>query len=190
MRNLHANPDAAGLRVRACASSAEAVRGADIVTTITADKTNAAIITQGMLEPGMHINAVGGDCPGKTEIHPAVLRASQVFVEYEPQTRTEGDIQQMPADFAVTELWQVLAGFKTGRSSASQVTVFDSVGFAMEDFSALRFIRDAALRLGLGDPIALIPALDNPKDLYQLVKPQRPEKTALAKTTPADIVPA
>ena len=103
-----------------------------------------------MLKPGTHINAVGGDCPGKTEIHPAVLAASRVFVEYEPQTRMEGDLQQMAPDFAVTELWQVLAGEMTGRDNAAQITVFDSVGFALEDFSALRYLYAKARSQGLG----------------------------------------
>ena len=86
------------------------MRGADIVTTVTADKTNATIITADMLAPGIHVNGVGGDCPGKTELHADVLAAAKVFVEYEPQSRIEGDLQQMPADFAVTELWRVLRG--------------------------------------------------------------------------------
>jgi ornithine cyclodeaminase len=124
-----------------------------------------------MLTPGMHINGVGGDCPGKTEIHADVLRAAKVFVEYEPQTRVEGDLQHLPADFAVTELWQVLSGQKTGRDDAAQVTLFDSVGFAMEDFSALRYVHDQAQSLQLGSGIALIPQLNDPKDLYQLIRP-------------------
>ncbi len=159
-----------GLRVVICASTADAVRGADIVTTVTADKTNATIITPEMIEPGMHINGVGGDCPGKTELHADVLRASAVFVEYAPQTRVEGDIQQMPADFAVTELWEVLAGQKPGRADARQVTVFDSVGFALEDFSALRFMGNAAAQRGLGEQIALIPEMDNPKNLFGVLR--------------------
>jgi ornithine cyclodeaminase len=171
MRNLQANPDAAKLRVSAYASTREAVRGVDIITTITADKTNAAIITPDLVEPGMHINAVGGDCPGKTEIHPDVLRMASVFVEFEPQTRIEGDLQHMPADFAVTELWNVLAGRLVGRSSDAQVTMFDSVGFAMEDFSALRFMQGAAVAQSLGQSMDLIPHLSDPKNLYQLVKP-------------------
>ncbi len=171
MRNLQANPDTAGLRLRACGSAAEAVREADIVTTVTADKTRAAIITPGLLKPGTHVNAVGGDCPGKTEIHPAVLAESRVFVEYEPQTRMEGDLQQMAPDFAVTELWRVLTGEMTGRDNAAQITVFDSVGFAIEDFSALRYLYAQARSQGLGAPLPLIPRLDNPKDLYQLVRP-------------------
>jgi len=171
LRNLKNNPDATRLRLTACASIAEAVRGADIVTTITADKSNAAIITADMLEPGMHLNGVGGDCPGKTEIHADVLRAAKVFVEFEPQTRIEGDLQHLPADFAVTELWQVLTGQQPGRDNATQVTLFDSVGFALEDFAALRYLHDQAQALHLGAPLALIPQLVNPKDLYQLVRP-------------------
>ena len=147
------------------------MRGADIVTTATADKTLATIITPDMLAAGMHLNAVGGDCPGKTEMHADVLRAARVVVEYEPQTRIEGELQQMPADFAVTELWQVLAARQAGRSRDDEITLFDSVGFALEDFSALRFINDLALQQARGSRIDLIPALADPKDLYCLVRP-------------------
>lgn len=171
LRNLRSNPDAAGLRLTVCQSVAQAVRGADIVTTITADKRNATIITDDLLEPGMHLNGVGGDCPGKTELAAEVLRAAAVFVEYEPQTRIEGDLQQMPADFAVTELWQVLAGQRPGRNSHEQVTLFDSVGFALEDFSALRYLYERALQSHRGAPLALMPQLANPKDLYALIRP-------------------
>lgn len=163
---LVANLQGSGLRVTVCASTAEAVKGADIVTTVTADKRNAIILTPEMIEPGMHLNAVGGDCPGKTELHGDILDAAKVFVEYEPQSRIEGEIQHKPADFAVTEFWQVLRGERSGRDSAGQVTVFDSVGFALEDFSALRFMQQTADRLGLGDRIALVPPLADPKNLF------------------------
>jgi ornithine cyclodeaminase len=167
------------LRLTVCDSIAQAVRGADIVTTVTADKTNATILTPEMLEPGMHINGVGGDCPGKTELHPDVLRACDVFVQYEPQTRIEGDLQHLPVNFAVTELWQVLVGTAAGRTSPSQITLFDSVGFALEDFSALRFLRDVATEMGLGQRVALIPNLVDPKDLFSLIRPT-PGALALA----------
>ena len=177
---LQANLQGTGLRTVVCTSTAEAVRGADVVTTVTADKTNATILTPEMLVPGMHINAVGGDCPGKTELHADVLRQAQVFVEYTPQTRIEGDIQQLPADFVVTELWEVLAGQHTGRASDAAVTVFDSVGFALEDFSALRFLRDAATELGMGQPIELIPQLSDPKNLFGLLRTHNPLLRAVA----------
>ncbi|MCF8168257.1 MAG: ornithine cyclodeaminase [Rhodoferax sp.] len=163
---LVANLSASCLKLKVCQSVAEAVQGADVVTTVTADKAYATIITPDMLEPGMHINAVGGDCPGKTELAAGVLAAAKVFVEYAPQSRLEGDIQQMPADFDVTELWQVLSGVRTGRESVAQITVFDSVGFALEDYAALRFMHDTALELGLGQHLALIPQMADPKNLF------------------------
>lgn len=166
---LVANLQGLGLEIRVCASTAEAVRGADIVTTVTADKTNATIITPEMVEPGMHINGVGGDCPGKTELHRGVLEKAAVFCEFEPQSRIEGDMQQMPADFPVTEFWEVLAGRKQGRTDAQQVTVFDSVGFALEDFAALCFMSDAATELGIGRFIELVPTSPDPKNLFGLL---------------------
>ncbi|RJF95603.1 ornithine cyclodeaminase [Noviherbaspirillum saxi] len=168
IRNLAGVPD---LHIIAAKSVREAIQGADIVTTVTADKTNATILTPDMIEPGMHINAVGGDCPGKTELHADILRNARVIVEFEPQSRIEGDIQQMPADFPVTELWQVLAEMEPGRQTHDQVTVFDSVGFALEDFSALRYVNDLAEAKSIGSHIDLVPMPDNPKDLYQYVAP-------------------
>jgi ornithine cyclodeaminase len=162
VRNLQGT----ALRLVKCTSAADAARGADIITTVTADKTKATIVTPDMVTPGMHINGVGGDCPGKTELHADVLRMGPVFVEYAPQSRVEGDVQQMPADFPVTELWQVLNGTATGRTSDAQVTVFDSVGFALEDYSALCFMREQAMALGIGEPLPLIPALADPKNLF------------------------
>lgn len=163
IRNLSGVP---GLHLTPAASTADAVRGADIVTTATADKALATILTPDMIEPGMHINAVGGDCPGKTELHPDILARARVVVEFEPQTRIEGDIQQMPVDFPVVELWQVLTGAVPGRENAEQVTVFDSVGFALEDFSMLRYLHDLARERNIGSVIDLVPAPDDPKDLY------------------------
>lgn len=172
VRNLAAWP---ALRIVRAASVADAVRGADIVTTVTADKAYATILTPDMIEPGMHINAVGGDCPGKTELHADVLRGARVFVEYEPQTRVEGDIQQLPADFPVVELWRVLAGAQEGRRSADQVTVFDSVGFALEDYSTLRYVLEQSTRRNLGVDVDLVPHADDPKDLFQVVFRKLPD---------------
>ncbi|HWF98605.1 MAG TPA: ornithine cyclodeaminase [Steroidobacteraceae bacterium] len=164
--------DLRGLRVIRCSSTAEAVRGADIVTTVTADKRNATILTPDMIRPGMHLNAVGGDCPGKTELHADILlRAdARVVVEFEPQSRVEGEIQQLPADFAVTELTEVVMGRRPGRASDAEVTIFDSVGFALQDFSALRYLHRLHQELrGRHMEIDLIPDLEDPKDLFSLV---------------------
>ncbi len=153
-----------------CASTAEAVKGCDIVTTCTADKKRTAILTPEMIEPGMHINGIGGDAPGKTELHPDVVAGAKVFVQYEPQTRIEGDIQQLPADFPVTEIARVLTGEATGRDGSEQVTVFDSVGFSLEDYSTLRYIHELLTETGLGAPLDLIPPLADVKDVYGLIR--------------------
>ena len=165
-----------GLRVVRCVSTASAVQGADIVTTVTADKRNAVILAPHMIVPGVHLNAVGGDCPGKTELHPDILRRPdiRVVVEFEPQSRIEGEVQQMEPDYQVAELTDVLAGRRPGRVGEREVTLFDSVGFALEDFSALRYLRRVHQEMrGLQQQIDLVPDLENPKDLYSLLAPKR-----------------
>lgn len=159
-----------GLTLTPCGSAKEACEGADIITTVTADKKLATILTPDMVGSGVHINAVGGDCPGKTEIHADILRQGSIFVEYEPQTRIEGDIQQLAADHPVTEMWQLIANNRSGRTSTDEITIFDSVGFALEDYSALRLLFDLAEQDGLGSFIKLVPELDDPRDLFSLTK--------------------
>jgi ornithine cyclodeaminase len=168
MRNL-AELGLPGLEVARCATAAEAVRGADIVTTATADKRNAIILTPDMIEPGMHLNAVGGDCPGKTELHADILRAAgvRIVVEFEPQARVEGEIQQLGGAGQVTELADLLLAKQPARLTDRDVTVFDSVGFALNDFSSLRYLqRLNAEQPDGGQQIDLVPEPDNPKDLF------------------------
>jgi ornithine cyclodeaminase len=164
-----------GLRVVKCNSAAEAVRGADIITTVTADKCNAVILTPDMIQPGMHINAVGGDCPGKTELHADILRRpdARVIVEYAPQCRIEGEIQQLDPWFPVIELSEVLNGTAVARANRAEVTVFDSVGFALTDFSALRYLqRINREQSAAPSVIDLVPDLDDPKDLFGGLTPE------------------
>jgi ornithine cyclodeaminase len=158
------------IEVVAVGSVAEAVAGADVVTTATAAKRNAVILTSAMIGPGVHINAIGGDCPGKTELECALLERGRIFVEYLPQSRVEGEIQQLPADSGVTELWEVLAGRHPGRMSGTDVTIFDSVGFAIEDFSLLRYLNDLSATMSVHREIDLVPQLENPKDLFGLLR--------------------
>jgi len=158
-----------GFNIVECKSVADAVEGADIITTVTADKQYATILSDNHVGPGVHINAVGGDCPGKTEISKDVLLRSDIFVEYSPQTRIEGDIQQLPESHPVTELWQVMTGDVAGRSGERQVTLFDSVGFAIEDFSALRYVRDKIGNLGMFTELDLLADPDEPRDLYGML---------------------
>jgi ornithine cyclodeaminase len=166
MEKLARNLEPLGFTVELARDGADAVRGADVVTTCTADKANAIVLRDADVAPGMHLNAIGGDCPGKTELDPAILDRARVFVEYEPQTRIEGELQAKPAEFAVTELWQVFAGRLPGRESDADITLFDSVGFAIEDFSALRCLRDEVRGTDLVVDIDLVAEPENPKDLF------------------------
>jgi ornithine cyclodeaminase len=122
-----------------------------------------------MVGAGVHINAVGGDCPGKTELHKDILLRSGIFVEYPPQTRIEGEIQQLPEDYPVTELWQVMTGAAAGRRDAREITLFDSVGFAIEDFSALRYVRSKLAETGLFVDLDMIADPDDPRDLFGML---------------------
>jgi ornithine cyclodeaminase len=152
-----------------CGSTEEAVLGAEIITTCTADKRLATILTDNMVGAGVHVNAIGGDCPGKTELHRDILLCSDIFVEYTPQTRIEGDVQQLAPDHPVTELWQVITGQSPGRTSDQQITVFDGVGFAIEDFSALRWLRERLRNSGYFQLLDMIADPDDPRDLYGII---------------------
>ncbi|SJZ94028.1 ornithine cyclodeaminase [Consotaella salsifontis] len=167
------NLSGSGIETLACASSHAAVEGADIITTCTADKQYATILTDNMVAAGIHINAIGGDCPGKTELHRDIVARSDVFVEYAPQTRIEGEIQQMEPDFAVTELWQVLTGQTPGRTGERQITLFDSVGFAIEDFTALSYVRGKLEGSDFYQEIDLIADPDEPRDLFGMLQRAR-----------------
>lgn len=159
-----------GLHVTACKSPEDAIEGADVITTATADKDMQTILTDNMVGAGVHINAIGGDCPGKTELHRDIVARSTVFVEYPPQTRIEGEIQQMDPDHPVVELWEVITGRANGRTSAAEVTLFDGVGFAIEDFSALRYVHNAIKDTPFFDSLDMIADPDDPRDLFGMLQ--------------------
>ena len=94
-------------------------------------------------------------------------------MEYEPQTRREGEIQQLHGNHPVTEIWRVFKGIASARKTDHEVTIFDSVGFAIEDFSTLRYIEQKARLHDVGYDIELVPNVDDPKDLFGQTKRRR-----------------
>ena len=185
MTKFERNATALGFDVTLCADAGEAVMGAQIVTTCTADKKNATVLTDEMVtaareaaaaagEPtGLHINAIGGDCPGKTELDIELTKRSSIFVEFPEQSFIEGEIQFLPHDWPITELWQVLTGDAVGRRSNDELTLFDSVGFAIEDFCALKFLYDATTGTDYYETIDLVAEPTDPKNLFALVDVQQ-----------------
>lgn len=159
-----------GLNVVACNTGEDSMEGAEIITTCTADKQYATILTDNMVGSGVHINAIGGDCPGKTELHRDILLRSDIFVEYPEQTWIEGEIQQLERGHPITELWQVITGQEQGRRSDKQITLFDSVGFAIEDFSALRYIHGAIQGTEFFTYLDMLADPDDPRDLFGMLQ--------------------
>ncbi len=160
--------DVKDLKLIKYSSTKEAVQGCDIVTTVTADKKCAIILTPDMIEKGMHLNAVGGDCPGKTELDSEILHMGEVYVEFEEQSRIEGEIQHMPKEFKVTHINEVVNKGGIDRKD-DDITIFDSVGFAIEDYSVLRYMYDIAEKENIGEKVVLVPEIENPKNLYGLL---------------------
>ncbi|MCK0137690.1 ornithine cyclodeaminase [Aliiroseovarius sp. F47248L] len=159
-----------GLTVVPCKTGEESMEGAQIITTCTADKQYATILTDNMIGEGVHINAIGGDCPGKTELHRDILLRSNIFVEYPEQTWIEGEIQQLDKDHQITELWQVITGQAAGRRTDKEITLFDSVGFAIEDFSALRYILKSIEGTEFFTQLDMLADPDDPRDLFGMLE--------------------
>jgi len=156
--------------INCCNSATEAISNADIIITATAANKNVTLFTENNIKDGTHIHAMGGDGPGKTELGISLLKKSKLIVEFSPQSLAEGEIQQLDAGHIHAELWQLLHGEKTARENDSEITIFDSVGFAVEDYSVLKLIYEISNELNIGTNINLIPDLENPKDLYSLIR--------------------
>ena len=159
-----------GITIVKCKTPEDAIEGADVITTATADKKMQTILTDNMVGAGVHINAIGGDCPGKTELHRDIVARASMFVEYPEQTRIEGELQQMPLDHPFTELWEVITGKAQGRKSEAEITLFDGVGFAIEDFAALRYVHAQIKKAPFYVDLDMIADPDDPRDLFGMVQ--------------------
>lgn len=156
-------------RIKKCESIAEAILNSDIIITATACKKKACLFKASEITDGTHIHAMGGDCPGKTELDASLLKKSKLVVEFTEQSLIEGEIQQLDISHIHGELWQIINKLIPGRENNNEITIFDSVGFAIEDFSILKLVYTLAQELKLGVDIDLIPDIDDPKNLYGLI---------------------
>ena len=157
-----------------CKSHEEAVEGSSIITVCTAARKHEIVIKDEWVKKGMHINGLGGDCPGKTELDKKTLERSKVIVELFEQSFIEGDIQLFAtkgeAKKAVhAELWQLINNLKSKRESSDEITVFDSVGFAIEDLSVLKMIYNMSNKYNIGQNIDMIPNITDPKNLFSVL---------------------
>jgi ornithine cyclodeaminase/alanine dehydrogenase-like protein (mu-crystallin family) len=126
----------------AAASAEEAIRGADVIVVATAATT--PVLMGEWLSPGAHINAVGATRPTWRELDDEVLRKARIYVESREAATTEsGDVIAAGQVFA--EIGEVLAGTKSGRESNEEITLFKSVGVAMEDIAAASLVYEKHL---------------------------------------------
>ncbi len=169
MRKFENNLQQYDLNLIACTSAHEVIQNSQIVTTATAAKKAAQIISDAMIQQGIHINGIGGDCPGKTELDIALVKRSKIVVEFLAQSLIEGEIQNLTQDDVYAELWELVCGQKAGRESYEEVTLFDSVGVAIEDYSILKLVYQLALQHNLGRKMDMLPELVDPKNLFGLL---------------------
>jgi ornithine cyclodeaminase len=173
MQRFEKNVKDANLELIKCLSAKEAIYQADLITTATAAAGHNCVIENEWINEGTHINAIGGDSPGKTELPIDLLKRAKIVVEYFPQTEHEGEIQlfkkEERAKKVSAELWELVTSVKKIKTHDRDITIFDSVGFALEDFSTLRLVKDLSLKYKIGTEISLVPNLKDPKDLSSLI---------------------
>jgi ornithine cyclodeaminase len=149
-----------GLEVIACASVEKAVAGADIVCTITASRT--PVLEGRWLSPGVHVNAVGASLASARELDSAAVAAARLFVDRRESALAEAGDYLIPlgegaidAGHILGELGDLIAGSVAGRAGRDEITLFKSLGLAVEDVAALRHIHEKARASGAGTPISL-----------------------------------
>ena len=158
------------IRLIPCQSIEETLLDADIITTATAEKRHAQILKDHYIQPGMTINALGGDCPGKTELEPKLLQRGKVVIEYIEQSKIEGEIQNYDPSQIYAELWEITSGKKPGRTSENDIMIFDSVGFGLEDYTILKLVYSLAEDFHVGHMLDMTPEISDPKNLFGLLK--------------------
>jgi len=149
-----------GVEVMVSGSAREAVEGAEVICTITAART--PVLEGAWLSPGAHVNAVGASLPSARELDTAAVVRSRLFVDRRESTMSEaGDFLIPRSEGAITdahilgELGDLLAGSVKGRVNRDDITLFKSLGLAVEDVAALRYIHTQAIAAGVGTRVAL-----------------------------------
>lgn len=168
MDKFERNLEPYGLKLIRCKNGKSVLDQSDLITTATAKPGHHKVLEAAWVKPGIHINKIGGDSPGKTELDPLLLKKCKIVVELLEQTKVEGEIQQ--ADVPIhAALWELVAHKKKGRETATDITLFDSVGFALEDFSALKLIDRLATEHNVGHLLDMIPQTPDPKNLFGVI---------------------
>lgn len=142
------------MHIEVATTVADAVKGSDIVTTIT--PTKAPIVMDSWVEEGVHINAIGADAPGKQELDPRILKRAKVIVDDIEHASHGGEINVairngiLKKEEIYAELGDLLTGKKQGRTSDKEIIVFDSTGLAIQDTASAATVYKKALQRKVG----------------------------------------
>lgn len=149
-----------GVRVAVKGSPEEAVRGADVICTLTSSQT--AVLHGAWLQPGTHINAVGACRPDWRELDTDAITRSRLFVDSKAAAVVEAGDIVLPItegvigeDHIRAEIGEVFAGTHPGRTTPQEITLFKSLGQAVEDVATARFAYQRALERGIGEELSL-----------------------------------
>lgn len=141
--------------IEAVESNEEAVRGADLI--VTATSSQEPVINKDWISPGAHVNAIGTHSPNSREIDSATMAAARIFVDRRESALNEsGDYLLaakeglINADSIVGEIGELLLGTKPGRNSVNEITLFKSLGLAIEDVACAEYLYQRALSEGRG----------------------------------------
>lgn len=149
-----------GLEALAATSAEEAVRGSDVLVTLTPSRK--PVVNDEWVAPGTHINAMGADAPGKQELDPKILKRARIIVDDMEQALHSGEVNVpisqgvLRPDEICCELGEVASGLKRGRLSPSDITVFVSTGLAIQDVATAWLVYTEALKLGLGTTVRIV----------------------------------
>jgi alanine dehydrogenase len=141
-------------KIKTTTSVEGAVRGADVVVTLTPART--PIVMKAWIEPGTHIAAVGADKKGDQELQGTLLKGARIFVDDIRQCRTDGEINVPLSEGLITEsdiageIGEVITGKKKGRISDGEITIFDSTGIALQDSATVPLEYERAMAAGVG----------------------------------------
>lgn len=170
MDKFEKNMKSKNFRLVRCKNAKEAVKNADIITICTACKDNVDVIKSNWVREGVHINALGGDTVGKTELELSLLSRCRIVVEYFDQSYIEGEIQRLTLKKAkklvIGDLHEIINGAKMGRVTDQEITLYDSVGIALEDYSVLKLTYELSGKYHIGKNLNMTPVLNDQKDLF------------------------
>lgn len=163
-----------GVSVEVCsrAELGQLVQSVDILCTATSNEVGSSAVFPDVIgtKPWLHVNAVGSDFPGKTEVPLSFLQRSVVVPDFPEQALAEGECQQLDAAQIGPSLVDVVKRPSAYTQLASTTTVFDSTGWALEDQIALQMMMDYAAELKIGRFLQIESVSADPKDPFQFLK--------------------